>query len=172
MPFNVNKCHILHVGARNQKFDYEMNGVKLDSVQCVKDLGASIASNIKVSQQCKDSASKTNRMLGFINRHFSSKNKDIILPMYLSLVRSHLEHAVQFWLPHHTKDIAKLEAVQQRAAKMIPPLRNKSYEERLASLKLFSLEKRRLGGNLIKCFEILQGFTNVDVCKLFSVDDI
>ncbi len=36
--FNVNKCHILHVGTRNQKFDYEMNGVKLDSVQCVKDL--------------------------------------------------------------------------------------------------------------------------------------
>ncbi len=42
MPFNVNKCHILHVGTRNQKFDYKMNGVKLDSVQCVKDLGVSI----------------------------------------------------------------------------------------------------------------------------------
>ncbi len=27
MPFNVNKCHILHVGTRNHKFDYEMNGV-------------------------------------------------------------------------------------------------------------------------------------------------
>ncbi len=27
MPFNVNKCHILHVGTRNQNFDYEMNGV-------------------------------------------------------------------------------------------------------------------------------------------------
>ncbi len=43
MPFNVNKRHILHVGTRNQKFDYEMKGVKLDSVQCIKDLGVSIA---------------------------------------------------------------------------------------------------------------------------------
>ncbi len=71
MPFNVNKRHILHVGTRNQKFDDEMNGVKLDSVRCVKDLGVSIASNLKFSQQCKDATGKANRMLGFINRNFS-----------------------------------------------------------------------------------------------------
>ncbi len=60
IPFNVNKYHILHVGTKNQKFDYEMNGVKLDSVQCVKDLDVSIALNLKYSQQCKDAASKAN----------------------------------------------------------------------------------------------------------------
>ncbi len=58
MAFNVNTCHILHVGIRNQKFDYEMNGVKLESVQCVKDLGVSIASNLKFSQQAKDAGGK------------------------------------------------------------------------------------------------------------------
>ncbi len=107
MPFNVNKCHILYVGTRNQKIDYEMNGVKLDSVQCVKYLGVSIASNLKFSQQYKDAESKANRMLGFINRNFSFKNKGIILPLYIDLVRPQLEYAVQFWSPHHTKDIAK-----------------------------------------------------------------
>ncbi len=54
--------------------------------------------------------------------------------MYISLVRPHLEYAVQFWSPHHAKGIAKLEAAQRRATKMIPSLRNKSYEERLARL--------------------------------------
>ncbi len=54
---------------------------------------------------------------------------------------------------------------------MITSLRNKSYEERLASLNLFSLEKRRLRGKLIECFKILKGFTNVNASKLFSVDD-
>ncbi len=48
---------------------------------------------------------------------------------------------MQFWSPHHAKDIAKLEAVQRRAKKMIPSLRNKSYEERLARLNLFSLSR-------------------------------
>ncbi len=78
-----------------------MGGVKLESVHCVKDLGVTITSNLKFSQHCKDAASKANRMLGFINRNFSFKNKEIILPMYISLVRPHLEYADQFWSPHH-----------------------------------------------------------------------
>ncbi len=109
-----------------------MGGVKLESIHCVKVLGVTITSNLKFSQHCKEVAYKANKMLGFINRNFSFKNKDIILPMYISLVRPHLKYVVQFWSPHHAKDIAKLEAVQCRAMKMIPSLRNKSYEERLA----------------------------------------
>ncbi len=108
MPFNVNKCHILQVGTRNQKFGFEMNGVKLDSVQCVKDLGVSIASNLKFSRQCKDAAGKANIMLGFINRNFPFKNKYIIMPLYINLVRPHLDCAVQFLSLHHTKGTAKL----------------------------------------------------------------
>ncbi len=92
--------------------------------------------------------------------------------MYISLVRPHLEYAVQFWSPHHARDIAKLEAVQLKATKMIPSQRNKSYEERLARLNLFSLEKRRLRGKLMECFKILKGFTNVDANKLFSIDEL
>ncbi len=115
-----------------------MSGEKLESVHCVKDLGVTIMSNLKLSQQCKETAGKANRMLGFLKRNFSFKNKDIILPLYNSLVRPHLEYAVQFWSPHLAKDKAKLEAVQRRATKMIPSLRNKSYEERLARLDLFS----------------------------------
>ncbi len=171
MPFNVNKCHILHVGTRNKKFDYEMHGVKLYSVQCVKYLGASIASTLKFSRQSKDAASKANRMLGFINRNFSFKNKDIALPLYISLVRPHLEYAVQIWSPNHTKYLAKLEAVQRRATNIITSLRNKSYEERLASLNFFSLEKCRLRGKLIECFKIFKDFTNVYASKLFLVVD-
>ncbi len=82
-----------------------------------------------------------------------------------------VEYAVQFWSPHLEKDIARLEAVQCRATKMIPSMRNKSYKERLAQLNLFSLEKRCLQGKLIECFKILKGFTNVDANRLFLIDD-
>ncbi len=59
-----------------------MSGEKLESVHYVKDLGVTIASNLKFSQQCKNAAGRANRMLGIIKRHFSFKNKDIrvILP--------------------------------------------------------------------------------------------
>ncbi len=53
MPFNVNKCHILEVGTRSQKFDYEMNGTKLESVQCVKDIDVTIAYSLKFPSSAK-----------------------------------------------------------------------------------------------------------------------
>ncbi len=103
-----------------------MGGEKLESVYCIKDLGLTITSNLKFFQQCKEAAGKANRMLGFIKRNVSFKNKNIILPLYDCLFRPHLEYAVQLWSPHLAKDITKLEAVQRRATKMIPSLRNKS----------------------------------------------
>ncbi len=110
MLFNVNKCHILQVGTRNKKYEYEISGVKFECVQCVKDLGVTIVLNLKFSLYCKETAYKANRMLDFINRNFSFKNKDIILPMYISLVRPHLEYAVQFLVTSPCKRLSKIRS--------------------------------------------------------------
>ncbi len=67
MPFNVDRCQVLKVGTRYEKFDYEIRSVKVKSVHCAKDLGVKIASNLKFSQQCVDAANKANRRLGFVN---------------------------------------------------------------------------------------------------------
>ncbi len=75
MPFNVNECHILQVGTKNNKYEYEIDGKKRESVHCVKDLVVTITSNLKFSHHCKEAACKANRMLGFINRNFSLRIK-------------------------------------------------------------------------------------------------
>ncbi len=67
------------MGTRNLQYDYEMSSEKLESVHCVKDLGVTITSNLKFSQQSKEAVGKADRMLGFIKRNFSFKNKDMIL---------------------------------------------------------------------------------------------
>ncbi len=123
MPFNVKKYHFLQVGKRNLKYDHEMSGEKLESIHFVKDLGVKITSILKFFQQCNEAVGKVQNA-GLHKKEFSFKNKDIILPLYGRVVRPHLEYAVQFWSPHLAKDIAKLEAVQRRATKMIPSLRN------------------------------------------------
>ncbi len=50
---------------KKQKFEYEMNDTKLESVQSVKNLGITTGLSLKLSQQCKDAAGKANKNVGF-----------------------------------------------------------------------------------------------------------
>ncbi len=65
MPFNIKKCQILQVGSSDIMEDYKMCGIKIESVHSVKDLGVTVASNLKFSQLCNESVKKSNQNDGF-----------------------------------------------------------------------------------------------------------
>ncbi|XP_072023445.1 uncharacterized protein [Amphiura filiformis] len=58
--------------------------------------------------------------------------------------------------------------MQRRATKLVPSLREKPYQERLEEFNLYPLEVRRLRGDLIEVFKILNGLEDIRPEELFT----
>ena len=97
MRFNTDKCYA-H-GRNNASHPYILNGNTLGNTDMEKDLGILLNSKLSCKKQCQAATAKANKILGCIKRGIDARDENIVLPLYKSLVRPHMEYCVQFWAP-------------------------------------------------------------------------
>ena len=163
LRFNVKdgKCKALHIGSKNPKVKYIMNGEILPQIESEKDLGVHTDNNLDWSVHIETCVNKANSMVGWVKRSLFCRNKFVMLNVYKTLIRPHIEYAVQAWnLPAirgNWKHILLLEDVQRTFTRLIDGIGILPYPTRLKILQLTTLLERRMRGDLIETFKILSG---------------
>ena len=155
LKLNVIKCKVVSYGKHCTEYEYRINSHPLERSTLYKDLGVNFDDKLRFSAHISEKVKKANNILAVIKRNFKHLSGEAFIGLYRSLVRSHLEYGEQVWSPYLKGDIERLERVQMRATKLIPGLRNKSYETRLRILKLPTLKYRRIRGDIITLFKFL-----------------
>ena len=87
--------------------------------------------------------------------------------LYNVYIRPHLEFCVQDWSPYFKKDIDCMEKVQRRATQMVYGFGNIKYEARLERLNLFSLQYRRMRGDMIDTYKMISSLEDVNSSQFF-----
>ena len=143
----------------------------MTSVDYHKDLGVTFDCYLNFHQQTSEVALTANRVLAHMKRAFVDLNCDVFLKLYKALVRPIMEYANIIWGPHFLLDKRKLERVQCRTTvtKLIPQLSDKSYQHRLISLDLPSLNYRNIRGDLIFLYKLISGYFTLDFSTFFTL---
>ena len=122
----------------------------------VKDLGILMSENCEFDNHIATVVKKCSRLCGWILRTFSTRSKPVLLILFKSLVIPHLDYGSQLWSPFQVKSINALERVQRVFTKHIDGMHNLSYAERLKSLGIYSLQRRRDRYMAIYMWKILE----------------
>ena len=165
MKFHPDKCNVLHVSRarKPRKSDYYLHGHKLESVSATKYLGVTLSDTGEFTEHLKNVANSGNQMLGFIRRNLRVNSKSVKELAYTMLVRPKLEYASTVWDPYKQDQIANLEKVQRRAARVVTNRHRNtsSVTDMLESLGWQSLEKRRKVARLTLLYKILSNCVNI-----------
>ena len=165
MKFNMDKFQLLQHGNNPYlKLPYRLpDGQTLQGSDTVRDLGLNISADLKWKSHIQIVTENATKFANWILRTIRSRKADIMTLMFRTYVISRLEYVSPAWNPMSPGDIIKLEAVQRSFTAKVDGMEDKNYWQRLSSLKLFSLQRRRERFIIIHMWKIFKGIAPNDL---------
>lgn len=174
LPIQPTKSeNITFVFGHPGQYDLSINGADIPKVDVVKDLGISIASDLKWIVYISQIKRKADNLCSLVLRSFQSNHLSNYLITYKTYIRPLLEYNTSIWNPFLISDIKLIESVQRRFTRIVCNRLNlnfSSYSERLTILELESLEIRRVKFDLILLYKILHKLIYIDFESFFTIN--
>ena len=130
----------------------------IQSTNTVKDLGVLMSSDCSFKNHIQSMVAGAKSVAGWALRTFKTRSPHAMLTLWKSMVLPKLEYCSQLWCPTRTADISNIEEVQRTFVRKIcfSTPHNLNYWERLASLGLYSLERRRERYRILYAWKVLE----------------
>ncbi|MFZ2538392.1 MAG: reverse transcriptase family protein, partial [Oscillospiraceae bacterium] len=160
IQISYSKCNMLQLGTAHP-LPFHLSSSTLPHPSFVKDLGIIIDPSLKLSCHLKDIITRAKQRSSLIYRCFVSRDITNLVKAFLIYVRPILEYASPVWSPYLISQINEIESVQRGFTKRLPGFSGLSYADRLANLKLHSLEHRRLISDLTFYYNIIHSHSSL-----------
>jgi hypothetical protein len=167
LRFHPDKCKIMKFGKKEDNYIYNLttNNIvtTIKETSEEKDLGVTFDQQLSFETHIHNKIATANKMFNIIRRSYKFLDVVTFIPLYKSMVRSHLDYASTVWHPMTTKLKDDIESVQRRATKQIPSLKHLSYPDRLKKLNLPTLAYRKIRGDIIEAYKIVSNIYDESV---------
>ena len=128
-----------------------------------KTWGVNVSRNWDWNEHIHSCINKANACISWVTRCVISRDSEVMLQIYKSMIRPHIEYCVQLWSPLPTHGnwglILEIENIQRKFTRMIDGIGLLPYNARLKKLGLTTLLERRARGDLIETFKIINGIS-------------
>ena len=168
LPFNIDKCSILHYVKHNNIYNYCLNNYWI-IVDCfIKDLGVTFQDDLKLGEHIKKMVLNANSNLGSIRKIFHNLSKENFIVLYKSFVRPILEYCCTTWSSHVSE--RNIYKIQRRVTKLVKSVTNLPYCDRLKMLDLTTLYYIRLRADVILVYRIINKIEKLELsnCSHFN----
>ena len=123
----------------------------------MKDLGVIASRDMSFKEHINSVTLSCRITSGMLLRTFQTREREVMLKLFHTYIRSKMEYCCSVWSPTMQGDINELERIQKSFTNKIQGMEDLDYHQRLKELKLYSLERRRERYLTIYAWQMLEG---------------